>query len=186
MNTLLWVLLFFIWNNNILVHGKPPLEIENNDRKISNITSPGTTAFYIRKGHTYSSVFTEDNIRPVIQGQSCFLENSFVKDEIENELAIVKELPNNNSNPWETTITVREGEEGIWEVLYVNCKDSLVSFKLTITQVNPGNSHLSAGDSPLPFVYGLSALAYIMVAVYWTSLLIKGNDTKVFRAHWLM
>lgn len=52
--------------------------------------------------------------------------------------------------------------------------------------VNPGNNHLSAGDTPLPLVYGISSVAYLLVAFYWFSLLVFRKDTRVFRAHWLM
>ncbi|CAO3623232.1 unnamed protein product [Cunninghamella blakesleeana] len=153
---------------------------------LSNTTSEGKTAFYIRKGHTHSNIFSDNNVQPATIVQSCYLENSFVKDEINDELAIVTELPDTIPNIWHVNFTVGENEEGLWEVLYINCKESLVTFNLTITQINPGNNYLSAGDSPLPLVYGLSAFAYFGIVVYWVNLLRHKDYNKVTRAHWLM
>ncbi|KAI8089974.1 lung seven transmembrane receptor-domain-containing protein [Halteromyces radiatus] len=207
MKTFLWS--FFILNV-ISVFARPPLELENDERKLvevaefgylaggqlnltvenyklSNESSPGMVAFYIRKGHSVGNAFSDENhIQPSRIVRSCYLENSFVKDEQDDQVAEVREIPLSGLQPWTTSLTVGDHEEGVWEVLLVNCKDSLISLKLTVNEVNPGNNHLPAGDSPLPLVYGLSSLIYLSAALYWTTLLIFGKDTKVFRAHWLM
>lgn len=103
-------------------------------------------------------------------------------------------------------MTVGPTEAGLWQVLFVNCKqrstmsfrvssddvryyrviDPILSTQLSIEEINPGNNHLSAGDTPLPIVYGVSALAYLLAALYWLRLLLLRKDTRVFRAHWFM
>lgn len=54
-------------------------------------------------------------------------------------------------------------------------------------EVNPNGNYLSAGDIPLPYVYGISSFAYALASAFWLQLLIlKKNTTRVFRAHWFM
>ncbi|ORZ19879.1 lung seven transmembrane receptor-domain-containing protein [Absidia repens] len=194
----------------LFVTAQPPLELENDERKLievaefgyleggqltltvenyklTNESAPGTVAFYVRKGHAVGNILNdEEHSRSPIITSACFLENSFVKDEQNDQVAVLREIPFPFTEPWTTSFTVENQEDGVWQVLFVNCKDTSVSFKLTVEEVNPGNNHLSAGDSPLPWVYGLSSFAYLLAALYWISLLVVRKDTKVFRAHWLM
>ncbi|KAI8341286.1 lung seven transmembrane receptor-domain-containing protein [Chlamydoabsidia padenii] len=195
----------------LLVFARPPLELTNDERKLvevadfgflengqltltlenyklSNNTSPGTVAFYIRKGHAIGTLLQDqDQSSPnTNSGISCLLDNRFVKDELDDKVAEVHNIPTPITESWTTHFDVGTQEAGVWQVLFVNCKDTAVSFKLTVDEVNPGNNHLSAGDSPLPLVYGLSSFAYLSAAAYWIHLLLVRKDTKVFRAHWLM
>jgi hypothetical protein len=56
-----------------------------------------------------------------------------------------------------------------------------------VEEVNPNGNYLSAGDIPLPYVYGISSFAYALASGYWLQLLIlKKNTTRVFKAHWFM
>jgi hypothetical protein len=56
-----------------------------------------------------------------------------------------------------------------------------------VEEVNPNGNYLSAGDIPLPYVYGISSFTYVLASGYWLQLLIlKKNTTRVFRAHWFM
>ncbi|KAF9335036.1 hypothetical protein BG006_001025 [Podila minutissima] len=56
---------------------------------------------------------------------------------------------------------------------------------LKTTEINPGLSYLSAGDIPLPKVYGASAIAYLAAGSVWASILMK-KDTRVFWPHKLI
>ncbi|GAA5803522.1 hypothetical protein HPULCUR_009004 [Helicostylum pulchrum] len=107
-------------------------------------------------------------------------------DEVNDGASRVELLPSSIIEKWERVIDVKLGEQGLWQVLFISCKPSKVSFKLSITQVNPNGNYLSAGDIPLPYVYALSSIAYLIAAMYWISLLIFRKDTSIFRAHWLM
>jgi len=51
--------------------------------------------------------------------------------------------------------------------------------------MNPGENFLSAGDIPLPKVYGAAAVAYFVASVLWAYMLLR-KDTKVFWPHKLM
>ncbi|KAI8360772.1 lung seven transmembrane receptor-domain-containing protein [Blakeslea trispora] len=209
--TWLWIL-FFICYVRVIV-AVPRLVVENDDRKLievaefgflpngslslnltnlkwQNQSKPGAGAFYIRKGRTiqeeYDSLPESDQPLSIQYDAHCFLNNSFIKDEINDGTSVVRYLPEHKSE-WQETFHVKQGEEGMWQVLFVSCKDSAVSYELYIEQVNPNGNYLSAGDIPLPYVYMLSTIAYIMATLYWLSLLVlKGTHSQVFRAHWLM
>ncbi|KAI8136662.1 lung seven transmembrane receptor-domain-containing protein [Fennellomyces sp. T-0311] len=167
------------------------LSLNLQDFELSDPDDPGMVAFYIRKARRI--LFDEDGNeddpdeeRSSPDRTACFLESSYVKDEVDDGTSVIEEIPI-QSTAWQRSYQVGLNEEGLWQVLFVNCKyHSTVSFRLSIDQVNPGNNHLSAGDTPLPSVYGMSSAAYLVVALYWLSLLVFRKDTRVFRAHWLM
>ncbi|CDS03022.1 hypothetical protein LRAMOSA00424 [Lichtheimia ramosa] len=167
------------------------LSLDLRDLVLSNDSDTGELAFYVRKARqTLMDEDTRDNDDQDHGSSSeqptCLLDRSYVKEEIDDGTSIVKKL-SAQEHAWQTTIPVQPNEEGLWQVIFINCKQhSTVSFHLTVDPVNPGNNHLSAGDTPLPLVYGISSVAYLLVAFYWFSLLVFRKDTRVFRAHWLM
>ncbi|OBZ83206.1 hypothetical protein A0J61_08748 [Choanephora cucurbitarum] len=203
----LWLLLLRV------VVAVPKLVVENDDRKVVDVaefgflpngrlslnlthlkwqdpSKPGTGAFYIRKGRAvqdeYVSLPEEEQSLPIHYDTRCFLNESLIADEVNDGTSIVRYLPEHTSELQET-FYVKEGEEGIWQVLFVSCKDSAVSYELLIEQINPNGNYLSAGDIPLPYVYMVSSAAYVTATLYWLSLLVlKRNQSQVFRAHWLM
>ncbi|KAG9071090.1 hypothetical protein KI688_008633 [Linnemannia hyalina] len=116
--------------------------------------------------------------------EGCLLDDSVIKEEIEQGRSEFLPL-----DPTKTTFEyhhdVIKGEEEMWNMLFLNCPRSLVSFKLKTTEINPGNNYLSAGDVPLPKVYGGAALAYFVASALWAYMLLK-KDTKVFWPHKLI
>ncbi|KAF9124656.1 hypothetical protein BGW39_007989 [Mortierella sp. 14UC] len=116
--------------------------------------------------------------------EGCLLEDSIVREEIEQGRSVFLQL-----DPTKTVFNyhhdVVKGEEEMWNMLFVNCPRSKVSFKLKTTEINPGNNYLSAGDIPLPKVYGGAAVAYFVASAIWASMLLK-KDTKVFWPHKLI
>ncbi|CAO3638071.1 unnamed protein product [Mucor fragilis] len=190
-----------------LVYATPQLIIENDERTLVEVAefgflkggqltltleelewskqSDGIAAFYIRKGWILEDEYDID-YSPVHYDQ-CFLNNSFINDEVKDGASIVEVLPNDlKSTKWTKTFDIGEGEEGLWQVLYISCKDAAVSFKLSVLEVNPNGNYLSAGDIPLPYVYAFSSIAYLLAAAYWCSLLVFKKNKRIFRAHWLM
>ncbi|RCI01907.1 hypothetical protein CU098_000946, partial [Rhizopus stolonifer] len=203
--------LLFLLNFIATIKASPELIVQNDDRNMIEVAefgflpggrltlnlmdlkwhelTGGVAAFYIRKGRIlqeeYNSYGDRDHIL-VDYDQECFLNNSFIRDEVNDGVSLVEYLPE-QATEWTKTIEVKEGEQGLWEVLFVSCRPSRVSFKLLVDQLNPNGNYLSAGDIPLPYVYAFSSVAYAVIAVYWTGLLILNkNNVQVFRAHWLM
>ncbi|KAL7326659.1 hypothetical protein PS15p_208958 [Mucor circinelloides] len=195
----------------ILVYATPQLLIENDERTIIEVAEfgflkggqltltleelkwnkpvDGIAAFYIRKGWILEDEYNIDYspMETPLQYDECFLNNSFINDEVKDGASIVEILPQElTSTKWTKTYDIGEGEEGLWQVLYISCKDAAVSFKLSVIEVNPNGNYLSAGDIPLPYVYAFSSFAYLLAAVYWCSLLIFKKNKRIFRAHWLM
>lgn len=116
--------------------------------------------------------------------QSCFLDNGYIGNEVEDGTAVIQELKRGETAlAWNTTVDAED--EGVWQILLISCSESTMSGHVHIDQINPNNNHLSAGDTPLPVVYAIAALSYGVVAMYWTWLLLR-RDAQVFRAHWLM
>ncbi|KAK3846131.1 MAG: lung seven transmembrane receptor-domain-containing protein [Linnemannia gamsii] len=116
--------------------------------------------------------------------EGCLLDDSIVKEEIEQKRSEFHLL-----DPTKTVFdyhhVVANDEEEMWNMLFVNCPRSKVSFKLKTTEINPGNNYLSAGDIPLPKVYAGAALAYFVASGLWAYMLLK-KDTKVFWPHKLI
>ena len=60
-------------------------------------------------------------------------------------------------------------------------------FQLKTTEQNPGPFYLSAGDAPLPTVYGAAAAIYVALTAVWIRMLLNMTaGEKVYRSHWLM
>ncbi|KAF9583329.1 hypothetical protein BGW38_009741 [Lunasporangiospora selenospora] len=121
---------------------------------------------------------------PVDWEEGCILDNPIFTEEPDQTRSEFKQL-----DPKETTFkyqrTVASGEEEMWNILFINCPRSFVSFKLKTLEINPGDNYLSAGDIPLPKVYAGSAVAYFVASAIWASMLLR-KDTKVFWPHRLI
>ncbi|KAF9302654.1 hypothetical protein BGZ74_005031 [Mortierella antarctica] len=104
----------------------------------------------------------------------CILDDIFFKDEIARDPSVFQKLD-----------PTKKMYEEMWHLIFISCPRSLVSFKLKTTEINPGMNYLSAGDIPLPKVYGASAIAYLAAGSVWASILMK-KDTRVFWPHKLI
>ncbi|KAF9149493.1 hypothetical protein BG015_008723 [Linnemannia schmuckeri] len=132
--------------------------------------------FLIQKGPTEADAMDWE--------EGCLLDDSIIKDEIEQRRSEFLQL-DVTKKTFEYHHDVIKGEEEMWNMLFINCPRSLVSYKLKTTEINPGNNYLSAGDIPLPKVYGGAALAYFVASALWAYMLLK-KDTKVFWPHKLI
>ncbi|KAF9434953.1 hypothetical protein BGZ76_007128, partial [Entomortierella beljakovae] len=115
---------------------------------------------------------------------ACILDDPYYKDEMDQQrsefipLDITKKEFNYHHD-------IVQGEEEMWDMMFINCPMSSITFRMKTTEVNPNNNYLSAGDIPLPKVYAASAVAYFAASVLWLSMLLK-KDAKVFWPHKLM
>ncbi|KAM3586168.1 hypothetical protein VKS41_002696 [Umbelopsis sp. WA50703] len=164
------------------------LKLEVSDFKLSQPSETGNVAFYIRKSSSEDATYLLDeevSDTDVEDSFKCLLDANFVRDEIADGLSIVFDLdPTKTEQSYEHTI--QPGEEDLWAVYLINCKASTLSMTLNTTEINPGPNYLSAGDSPLPTVYGLSSVASFIAAVLWGYVLLKTRDYRVFKSHYLM
>ncbi|KAG0314388.1 hypothetical protein BGZ99_008158 [Dissophora globulifera] len=116
--------------------------------------------------------------------EGCILDDPYFQDEItQGQSEFLQLYPTNTTFSYKHEVL--PGEEEMWNMLFINCPTSIVSFKLKTIEVNPGNNYLSAGDIPLPRVYIASAVAYFAASALWLSMLLK-KDTKVFWPHKLI
>ncbi|KAF8930614.1 lung seven transmembrane receptor-domain-containing protein [Dissophora ornata] len=114
----------------------------------------------------------------------CILDDPYFQDEVDQGRSEFKQLDTTQTT-FEYHHEVLPGEQEMWNLLFVNCPRSIISFRLKTTEINPGNNYLSAGDIPLPRVYAGSAVAYFAASALWLTMLMK-KDTKVFWPHKLI
>ncbi|KAF9116031.1 hypothetical protein BGX27_005264 [Mortierella sp. AM989] len=132
--------------------------------------------FLIQKGASDADTVDWEN--------GCILDDPYFKDELDNGRSEFLPL-DTAKKEFLYHHQIQPGEEEMWNMLFVNCPRSIVSYRLKTLEVNPNNNYLSAGDIPLPKVYAGAAIAYFGASVLWLSMLLK-RDTKVFWPHRLI
>ncbi|CAG9856922.1 unnamed protein product [Phyllotreta striolata] len=83
-------------------------------------------------------------------------------------------------------------EEGLYNLIFYNCpqfdklnnNDIHVDFNIHIVEHNP-SSFLSAGDMPLPALYCMLSILFLLSGMFWVFLL-KQSKHPVFKLHYLM
>ncbi|KAG0230997.1 hypothetical protein BGX31_005666 [Mortierella sp. GBA43] len=134
--------------------------------------------FLIQKGSSSSDADT------IQWDEGCILDDPYFKEDIDQGRSEFKML-DTTKKVFNYHHDVVPGEQEMWNMLFVNCPRSIVSFRLKTIEINPGNNYLSAGDIPLPKVYGASAVAYFVASGVWLYMLMR-KDTRVFWPHKLM
>jgi len=87
------------------------------------------------------------------------------------------------------TFTIKEGNEGFYNIYFVNCEEGRQTFNLIIDLHNEGENgpiYLSAGMAPLTIVYSLLFILYATTIITWIFGYMRGSDRKVFFIHYLM
>lgn len=89
-------------------------------------------------------------------------------------------------------VIVRQAnEEGLYNLNFHNCHNydsgprAIIDMKLKVTERNPDDNYLSAGEMPLPALYFMMSLLFLLSACFWFFLLKKSKD-PVFKIHYLM
>jgi len=82
------------------------------------------------------------------------------------------------------------GQEGLYNLYFHNCGNYIregdvnVNFELDLVEHND-KTYLSAGEIPLPVMYGFMSCAFFTIACYWICFLRKYRSWS-FKIHWLM
>ncbi|KAF9329799.1 hypothetical protein BG006_007170 [Podila minutissima] len=167
-----------------VAQARPELVISEDQRALINIGSFGFLPGGTLGLDLQNLKKAPSNADAVDWETDCILDNPFFKIDMEEGRSEFQSV-----DPEKTTFNynyvIKDGEQEQWTIIFVNCPRSIVSFKLKTTEMNPGQNHLSAGDIPLPKVYGASAVAYAVAAMAWLYMLTR-NDTKVFWPHKLI
>jgi len=75
---------------------------------------------------------------------------------------------------------------GEYRLFFSNCeKNSRVAYKLKIVQYNPGPCYLSAGDAPLPSVFGFISACWVVLLIAWIHQLVTHSE-NVKKIHYMM
>lgn len=81
-------------------------------------------------------------------------------------------------------------EEGLYNLFFHSCPnyypntETLVDFNIKIIESNP-TSFLSAGDMPLPALYCMMSILFLLSGMFWVFLL-KQSKHPVFKIHYMM
>ncbi|KAF2365393.1 Lung seven transmembrane receptor-like [Trinorchestia longiramus] len=85
-----------------------------------------------------------------------------------------------------------EKEEGLYNLDFHNCHNydpskhrASIDMTLMVVELNPDDNYLSAGEMPLPALYLMMALLFLLSAAFWFFLLRKSKE-PVFKIHYLM
>ena len=82
--------------------------------------------------------------------------------------------------------TVADPAAGLYSLIYANCDPgTAASFSLTATLTNPGGVFLSAGDIPLPLIYGSASILFVLAFAVWQRTLMA-NAASAHKIHYLM
>ncbi|CAG9839570.1 unnamed protein product [Diabrotica balteata] len=80
-------------------------------------------------------------------------------------------------------------EEGLYTLIFHNCPlnenvETHVDFNIKIVEYNP-SSYLSAGDMPLPALYCMMSILFLLSGMFWVFLL-KQSKHPVYKIHYMM
>eukprot|EP01087_Luapelamoeba_hula_P021240 TRINITY_DN738_c0_g1_i1.p1 TRINITY_DN738_c0_g1~~TRINITY_DN738_c0_g1_i1.p1 ORF type:complete len:448 (-),score=64.69 TRINITY_DN738_c0_g1_i1:84-1427(-) len=152
--------------------GKVAVNCKNFKIDGADPTTKTKVAFVIKHVDSDTTAFTEDN------ENHCRL----YYDEMDQEYII-----HPTASEFKTERTIQNGLEGFYTILFVNCESHKpVSFELDLELYNPGPNYLSAGLSPLPTMYFLFFLLYVIILAVWLVYVYLGVGKKVYRIHHLM
>lgn len=83
-----------------------------------------------------------------------------------------------------------EAEEGLYNLYFHTCPnyrtgvEVSLDFTIEITEENMG-SYLSAGEIPLPALYSMMAVLFLLSGMFWVFLL-RQSRHPVFKIHYMM
>eukprot|EP00163_Fabomonas_tropica_P030978 TRINITY_DN7210_c0_g1_i1.p1 TRINITY_DN7210_c0_g1~~TRINITY_DN7210_c0_g1_i1.p1 ORF type:complete len:436 (-),score=89.68 TRINITY_DN7210_c0_g1_i1:370-1677(-) len=134
--------------------------------------NPEDFGFFIRKSYQEAS---PQQVVAKNQGKNCLLHEMSYKENVWR--------PKNDGIPLK--ITIEKEWEGIYETFFLNCNNNArVSFDLQLVQYNVGPNYLSIGEAPLPWIYGMMALAFLVMLGVWLVELVR-NRVQTRKIHHL-
>lgn len=136
--------------------------------------------FVLRKARSESAA--QADLEKIVERGTCLLSDLNPDD-------IVVDL--SDSGLWKrhsVTHEIDAQSAGLYSLIFARCHPSglhHVSFHLQATFYNPGPDYLSAGDTPLPYVYFAFFALFTAALVVWYWVLWKGKNS-VFAIHQMM
>jgi len=81
-------------------------------------------------------------------------------------------------------------QEGLYSIYFHNCHQAEevvpLDFVLKIEEKNLGDNYLSAGEMPLPALYQMLSILFLLSGCFWVFILKKNGSEQVYRIHWIM
>lgn len=148
-------------------------------RKLS-LDTTYNIGFILRKSKSESAA--QADLEKIIERGSCIL-TDLNKDDILIDLS--------DQNVWKRYNVIHEIAEdnvGLYSLIFARCHPigpHNVNFKLQATFYNPGPDYLSAGDTPLPYLYFVFFILFTIALVAWYWVLWRGKNA-VFAIHQMM
>jgi hypothetical protein len=176
---------FFIENFGFATGGELQMTILNFkiDGKPYSSQYDKWIAFVIKRTETDSTTFIEESSTET--AEECLAEITTGSGDIVIYI--------NQTNQGEYTkffTTIKEGQEGFYNTLFISCISGFVSFELKLTQFNIDSSgqrnYLPIGESILPTLFGVFTVGYFVLLILWIFHFIRSPGAKVNRIHHLM
>ncbi|KAJ0987721.1 hypothetical protein J5N97_006077 [Dioscorea zingiberensis] len=142
---------------------------------------PSLLGFFLLSEENLIQALYESQSQPRSAAPSCVLSSSFVRP-----LFTFREL---SSNRYNNTFPISSPDQ--YSLFFANCApETLVSMSVHTEMFNtrPDRSrdYLSVGQAPVPSLYFVFALAYVVFLVLWSHLVFFKNRLSSHRIHFLM
>eukprot|EP01116_Phalansterium_solitarium_P005501 TRINITY_DN1719_c0_g1_i6.p1 TRINITY_DN1719_c0_g1~~TRINITY_DN1719_c0_g1_i6.p1 ORF type:complete len:450 (+),score=171.27 TRINITY_DN1719_c0_g1_i6:917-2266(+) len=139
--------------------------------------------FVVKRSKTDSAALVDDGSELV----TCPTDERLVT---EGDFVVQIDKPDAAGSVTEYGKVIKPGDEGFYNIYFVSCLSSPVSFELRLEQFNVDaisgqRSYLSAGEAPLPTLYGVCAVVYLALLAVWAAQLVSHRATAN-RVHLLM
>ena len=160
------------------LHHHLPTSSSNSQRSL--VDTEYKVGFVLRKARSESAA--QADLEKIVERSICLL-SDLNKDDIVVDLS--------DSALWKKHSVTHEIDghsAGLYSLIFARCHPSgshHVSFHLQATFYNPGPDYLSAGDTPLPYVYFVFFALFTAALVVWYWVLWKGKNS-VFAIHQMM
>ncbi|EFA80358.1 seven transmembrane domain protein [Heterostelium album PN500] len=152
-----------------------------NNQPISDETK-SSVGFYIQISETDASAFVDE--ATVASGNCQDMINKTFDYTIQYDSA-------KNPNITEFNFKIKPGfKEGYHNLYFLSCnRDTTVSFDLFLQEYNVDSngqiSYLSIGDTPLPTLYFVFAMAFFVILLLWLFVFLRGEGKRVNKIHYL-
>lgn len=115
-----------------------------------------------------------------------------VKSEVKS-LPLNREITNVSVSKYSGNFVVlieSKAEEGLYNLYFHNCRNTPttsavpVTIQISIEEKN-GDNYLSAGEEPLPYMFGVLSVLFFGISIYWLHIL-RNNREFTYKVHYMM
>jgi hypothetical protein len=140
-----------------------------------------------------TKIDTAEYLEESAQGFSCGASTTDTSDEfrmIGSNIRLDNDWKTNSNKVIKVENEASAYPPGLYNLYFINCQASKVSFKLHLEQYNPdpiyGRDYLPVGLDPIPTIYGVFSAAYAVMFFVWIFAFMRGPGKSINKVHHLM